>query len=119
MPETALISVADLSERGVTTVETPLGKLAVGIADGKPFAVSDRCRHLRASLGRGKVTDDGCLECPWHGARYDVRTGEMTRGPQGAAFALARGAVKAYSNKLLPLKRYDVVERDGTLYLAH
>lgn len=118
MGEIELISLTDLPERGVTAIETPHGRLAVGVSDGKPFAVSDRCRHLRASLGRGRIAEDGCLECPWHGARYDVRTGEMTRGPQGAAFALARGAVRAYSSKLLPLKRYEVIERDGALYLA-
>ena len=113
-----LVAIDELGESGVTVVETTHGRLAVGIADGRPFAVSDRCRHLGASLGKGRVAEDGCLECPWHGARYDVASGEMTRGPQGLAFALARGAVKSYTNLALKLKRYPVVERDGILYLA-
>jgi 3-phenylpropionate/trans-cinnamate dioxygenase ferredoxin component len=113
-----LLARAELEESGVRAVETPHGRLAVGIADGEPFAVSDRCRHLGASLGKGRVADDGCLECPWHRARYDVRSGEMTRGPQGVAFLAARGAVMAYTNRAARLKRYPVVERDGDLYLA-
>jgi len=113
-----LVTLDQLGESGVTVVETPHGRLAVGIAGGRPFAVSDRCRHLGASLGTGRVAGDGCLECPWHGARYDVASGEMTRGPQGLAFAVARGAVKSYTNRALKLKRYPVVERDGALYLG-
>ena len=113
-----LIAVADLGESGVAAIETPVGKLAVGIANGQPFAVSDRCRHLFASLGKGHVTEDGCLECPLHHARYDVASGRMTRGPQGIAFAAARGVVKSYTNAGARLARHPVVERDGVLYLA-
>jgi nitrite reductase/ring-hydroxylating ferredoxin subunit len=114
---TRLVAREELGSSGVVSVETPHGKLAVGIADGVPFAVSDRCRHLFASLGQGRVTDEGCLECPWHRARYDVRTGKMTRGPQGAAFLVARDAVRAYTNLAFRLARYPVIERDGVLYL--
>jgi len=63
-------------------------------ARASPFAVSNRCRHLFASLGKGHVTDDGCLQCPWHAALYNVETGKMVRGPQGAFKPLA-GAIKA------------------------
>jgi nitrite reductase/ring-hydroxylating ferredoxin subunit len=113
-----LIAVAELGASGVATVDTPHGKLAVGISDGEPFAVSDRCRHLFASLGEGRVADDGCLECPRHRARYDVRTGAMTRGPQGMAFLAAREAIRLGASAAAPLARYPVEERDGVLYLA-
>src|ERR1700738_39374 len=90
-----LVAVDDLGPSRVVVVEeTPHGALAVGISAGKPFAVSNRCRHLFASPGRGRVTDDGCLQCPWHGALYNVDTGAMVRGPQGA-FKPVAGAVKA------------------------
>ena len=90
-----LVAIDDLGDSQVTVVEeTPHGALAVGMSEGKPFAVSNRCRHLFASLGNGHVTDDGCLECPWHAALYDVGTGKMVRGPQGAFKPLA-GAIKA------------------------
>jgi 3-phenylpropionate/trans-cinnamate dioxygenase ferredoxin component len=112
-----LISVAELSESGVARVETRHGRLAVGIAGGRPFAVSNRCRHLFASLGEGRIAEGGCLECPWHHARYDVASGRMTRGPQGVAFLAVRELVRAYTNVGFRLKRYPVVERDGVLYL--
>ncbi|MEK6328342.1 MAG: Rieske (2Fe-2S) protein [Actinomycetota bacterium] len=111
-----LIAVDDLGASQVTVVdETPHGALAVGVSAGRPFAVSNRCRHLFASLGKGQVTDDGCLECPWHGARYDVGTGKMVRGPQGAFKPLA-GAVKATTGAM-PLKTFPVEVRDGAIWL--
>ena len=79
---TRLVAVDELPGSRVTVVEgTPHGTLAVGISGGQPFAVSNRCRHLFASLGQGDVTEEGFLQCPWHGARFNLRTGEATTGP--------------------------------------
>jgi 3-phenylpropionate/trans-cinnamate dioxygenase ferredoxin component len=112
-----LVAVDDLGDSQVAVVEeTPHGALAVGISGGKPFALSNRCRHLFASLGRGRVTDDGCLECPWHAALYDVGTGRMVRGPQGAFKPLA-GAVKATAGAR-SLKTFPVEMRDGAIWLV-
>ena len=38
---------------------------------GKIRALSDICVHRGASLSHGRVTD-GCVECPYHGWRYDA-----------------------------------------------
>jgi nitrite reductase/ring-hydroxylating ferredoxin subunit len=112
-----LITVEDLGSSQVAVVEeTPHGALAVGISAGKPFAVSNRCRHLFASLGKGHVTEDGCLQCPWHAALYDVGTGKMVRGPQGAFKPLA-GAVKATAGAR-SLKTFPVEVRDGAIWLV-
>ena len=113
---TRLVAVDDLGDSQVAVVEkTPHGALAVGISADKPFAVSNRCRHLLASLGNGHVTDDGCLECPWHASRYDVATGKMVRGPQ-ASFKPLAGIVKGTTGRL-PLKRFPVELRDGAIWL--
>jgi 3-phenylpropionate/trans-cinnamate dioxygenase ferredoxin subunit len=113
---TRLVSVEDLSASQVTVVEdTPHGALAVGLSAGKPFAVSNRCRHLFASLGNGRVTEEGCLECPWHAALFDVATGKMVRGPQGAFKPIA-GAVKATTGAR-SLKTFPVELRDGAIWL--
>src|SRR5271165_2819784 len=116
-PAVRLVSVDDLGNSHVTVVEdTPHGALAVGMSGDMPFAVSNRCRHLRASLGKGRVADDGCLECPWHAALYDVRNGKMVRGPQGAFKPLA-GAVKATAGARA-LKTFPVEVRDGAIWLV-
>jgi nitrite reductase/ring-hydroxylating ferredoxin subunit len=59
------------------------GQWTVGNRDGEYFAVSSRCRHQLADLSKGSLDADGCLVCPWHQAKYDVRTGEMVEGPRG------------------------------------
>ena len=94
------------------------GRYAVGNAGGELFAVTRRCRHLGADLANGSVDREGCLVCPWHGARYDVTTGRMTRGPQGF-FAKLPGSDAGYRllTRVLPLGRGVVVERDGTVFV--
>ncbi len=38
---------------------------------GRLGALIDRCPHRGVALSLGRVTDDGCLECPFHGWRFD------------------------------------------------
>lgn len=44
-------------------------------------AVSDICTHQHFSMSQGDVLADGTLQCAWHGARFDCRTGEVRQGP--------------------------------------
>jgi nitrite reductase/ring-hydroxylating ferredoxin subunit len=73
----------------------PAGPWAVVNRGGRYSAVSRRCRHQLADLAGGSLDVEGCLVCPWHGSRYDVRTGEMVDGPRG--FLLYRGPTPVYS----------------------
>ena len=79
MTEPDRIPAADLPPGAVRRV----GDWAVGNRDGQYFAVSRRCRHQLADLSEGSIDAEGCLVCPWHQSRYDVRTGEMVEGPRG------------------------------------
>lgn len=99
-------------------VVTGAGKYAVGSVDGERFAVTRRCRHLRADLAEGSVNADGCLECPWHQATYDVGSGRMVDGPQGV-FAKIPGLGAGFRllTTILPLGRGKVTERDGTVFV--
>jgi nitrite reductase/ring-hydroxylating ferredoxin subunit len=82
------------------------------------FAVTRHCRHLYADLANGSIDEQGCLVCPWHGSKYDVRTGRMVRGPQGVFARIpGLGTVFKALTLVLPLGRGRVVERDGNLYV--
>ena len=97
---------------------TGAGRWAVGNADGTFFALTRRCRHLGVDLAGGHVDGEGCLVCPWHGSRYDPRTGRMVEGPRGA-FAKVPGlgaSLKALT-RVAPLGVGRVEERDGTLFV--
>jgi nitrite reductase/ring-hydroxylating ferredoxin subunit len=112
--ETRVGATSDLPPGRITGA----GSYAVGNAAGKLFAVTRRCRHLRADLAGGSIDDEGCLVCPWHGAKYDIDTGRMVRGPQGI-YARIPGSDFAYRalTRVLPLRRGEVEERGGTLFV--
>ena len=95
------------------------GRFAVGNIDGRYFAVTRRCRHLGADLAGGSIDENGCLVCPWHRSAYDVASGRMVRGPQGA-FARVPGLDAAFRllTRVVPLGRARVSERDGDLYVG-
>lgn len=94
------------------------GPWAAGNAAGELFAVTRRCRHLYADLAEGSIDGAGCLVCPRHGARYDVETGRMVRGPQGV-FAKVPGLGASFGllTRGLPLGRGRVTVRDGEVFV--
>ena len=114
-----LLALGDVPAGGVAEVEhAEHGTLAVGLAGGVPFAVSNVCRHQFAKLGRGQVRD-GCLECPWHRARYDVASGAMVSPPKGRVFGFPPYArtVQGVANAGFRLETYPVAIRDGAIWL--
>lgn len=44
------------------------------------YAIDAACTHVRGPLEKGEVSG-GIVTCPWHGSQFDVRTGEVRRGP--------------------------------------
>ena len=41
------------------------------------FATQANCRHMFAPLVRGKIITDCNVQCPFHRARFDIRTGQV------------------------------------------
>jgi nitrite reductase/ring-hydroxylating ferredoxin subunit len=73
---------------------------------------------MSADLANCKLDDQGRLVSRWHQSAYDVRTGRMLRGPQGT-FGQVPSLRAAYrvSTRVVPLRRGQVVERDGSLFV--
>ncbi|MHB8275575.1 MAG: Rieske 2Fe-2S domain-containing protein [Dermatophilaceae bacterium] len=73
---------------------------------------------MRADLAGGSIDEDGCVVCPWHGAKYDVSTGRMVRGPQGI-FAKIPGLSASFKalTWVFPLKRGTIEQRGSALYV--
>ena len=71
-------------------------KIVVCNVSGEYFAISDVCSHDDGELisGDGELVDVCQLECPRHGARFDVKTGKATRMP-------AVAPIKTYKVKVL------------------
>ncbi len=62
-------------------------------------AVADHCTHAEFNMSDGILRADGTIECVWHGARFDCRSGEAVRGP--AVDPLAVYAVREQDGRVL------------------
>jgi len=54
-------------------------RIALFNVDGTFFALDSTCTHKGGPLTEGEISGHK-VTCPWHGARFDVRTGEVV-GP--------------------------------------
>lgn len=52
----------------------------VGLVDGEPYSIDNACPHNGGPLAEGSLRD-GCVTCPWHLWRFDLRTGEQCGNP--------------------------------------
>jgi nitrite reductase/ring-hydroxylating ferredoxin subunit len=48
---------------------------------GKTHAVGPKCTHFGAPLKNGVLSASGRLTCPWHGACFQVATGDVEDAP--------------------------------------
>jgi nitrite reductase/ring-hydroxylating ferredoxin subunit len=69
---------------------------------GEIHATSDRCGHMNASLYDGTL-DGLVVTCAFHGSQFDLRTGEVVRGPQVAA--LSPELIKEIPEQVLAIMR--------------
>jgi len=49
--------------------------------EGAISALSDICTHQHFAMSQGDLLHDGTIQCAWHGARFDCRTGEVKQIP--------------------------------------
>ena len=73
-PQLDLGPVAALRQRVPLRVDTPRGEVRVVTIGDELVAHVTTCPHLGGPLGDAPIID-GCITCPWHGYRFDVRTG--------------------------------------------
>lgn len=69
------VQVPNTIEPGrVVSIEVDGRRIAVCQVDGQYYAIDDLCSHDGGPLDQGEVRDHE-IECPRHGARFDVRSG--------------------------------------------
>jgi 3-phenylpropionate/trans-cinnamate dioxygenase ferredoxin subunit len=68
--------VADVPPGRVTVVEVADHDIALCNVDGEIYAIANVCTHDDGPLGEGYLLGDE-IECPRHGARFNVRSGEV------------------------------------------
>ena len=70
----------DIQPSQMKEVEVAGEKVCVINVDGKFYAIDNVCTHEGGPLAEGTL-EGYEVECPWHGSRFDVRTGEVINPP--------------------------------------
>jgi 3-phenylpropionate/trans-cinnamate dioxygenase ferredoxin subunit len=50
-------------------------RICLARVENQFFAVEDKCSHNGESLSKGKINYLGEVVCPWHGYRFQLKTG--------------------------------------------
>ncbi len=80
-------------------VEVGNVRIVLANVDGSIYALEDRCSHQDYPLSDGELEDNE-LECLYHGARFDVRTGQPVQLPA-----------------IRPVRMFDVEVRDQEIFV--
>jgi ferredoxin-NADP reductase/nitrite reductase/ring-hydroxylating ferredoxin subunit len=88
----------DLREGGLLRVELFGKPLVLSMVNGKVYALDAVCSHEGGPLEEGAL-EGYEIECPWHGSKFDVRTGEVTNPP--AEIPQLSYEVKVENDKIL------------------
>ena len=74
---------SDLSPGASKVVQADSHSIALFNVEGTFYAIDNKCTHRGGPLGEGELTGD-TVECPWHGAHFNVKTGAVTSPPAPA-----------------------------------
>jgi nitrite reductase/ring-hydroxylating ferredoxin subunit len=90
----ALCPLDSLPEgEGMYPFEIGSRRVVIYRVEGAIYATDNVCSHAFALLTDGWL-EDGLVECPLHGAQFDVRTGEAVRGPADCPVATFQTRVR-------------------------
>ncbi len=99
MDKIKTLKTSELSLNSSKVISLSDKQIALFNHEGEYYALDDMCSHAEASLSEGDVYD--CkVECPLHGAEFDLKTGDAVTLP----------ATK-------PVNKYKVNVEDGYIFL--
>lgn len=75
--------VDDIEQGKGICVRVGKKNIAIFHVDGNFYALDDYCPHKGAPLASGYLSATD-VTCPWHGASFDLATGNGVGGPCGA-----------------------------------
>jgi 3-phenylpropionate/trans-cinnamate dioxygenase ferredoxin subunit len=79
---TDVAAVQDVPDGKLLGVKLPDGtRVCLYNRHGIIGAVAGMCTHAEYPMDMGTMRADGTIECGWHGARFDCRTGAVCRPP--------------------------------------
>src|SRR5207245_9136646 len=82
-----LAAAEDVPEGGSRCVDLQGRRYALFKVRGTVYCLDNTCTHLGGPLCEGTLREF-VVQCPWHGSRFDIRSGQVVGRP-------ARSAVRA------------------------
>jgi nitrite reductase/ring-hydroxylating ferredoxin subunit len=99
---TVVCPAAELAEGATKVVYLGGHQVSVFNISGEFYAIGDRCSHARGPLSEGVVDPVDCsVTCPWHYAKFDLKTGKVLDGVASS-----------------PVASYKIEVRDGTIHVG-
>jgi nitrite reductase/ring-hydroxylating ferredoxin subunit len=92
----------DIQPSTMKAVDLASERVCIVNIEGIYYAIGNVCTHVGGPLDEGTLEGDE-VECPWHGSKFDVRTGEPTKPP--ARQAVPKYEVKVEDNNILVRKQ--------------
>jgi 3-phenylpropionate/trans-cinnamate dioxygenase ferredoxin component len=110
----------DLTDGSMARVYIEGKDIVLARVDGKYYAASGRCPHMRGFLSRGKLKGT-VVTCPVHGSRFDLKDGRVVRWVEGSGYKSLIGkfmsAMGIAAKEAKPLDVY-AVKIDGDRIMA-
>jgi 3-phenylpropionate/trans-cinnamate dioxygenase ferredoxin subunit len=76
-----ICKLGDIPENGMKSFDIDGDPVLVAKVNGDLYAIADTCSHALAYLSEGELLDDCRVQCPDHGAIFDLKTGEALALP--------------------------------------
>ncbi len=94
-------STAEVPEGGMKKVMLGGQQVLLANVKGKFYAIGNVCTHVGGPLDKGRL-DSHEVECPLHGSRFNVTTGQVKRGPAARPEPVYEVKVEGSEVKLRP-----------------
>ncbi|KAF8756955.1 Rieske [2Fe-2S] domain [Rhizoctonia solani] len=89
-----VLDASELADGQLKQVEFENGHVLLSKIGDKIHATSAFCTHYGAPLAKGVLTKDGRVVCPWHGACFQVCSGDIEDAPAPDALHSFKAEIK-------------------------
>ena len=92
-------SVTDIPEGKIKEFEVNGESIIIINLNGKFYAYRNECSHMELELTDSEI-EGNILTCPWHGAKFNIETGEAVQLPASE-----------------PLEKYELKIEDDSIFI--
>lgn len=114
MSWTKVIAADTLPSGSRQVIKVGNHKLLLLNHEGQLYAVNNQCPHMKISMKKGKITEEGAIVCPMHRSVFDLKTGEVKDWtPWPPLVGKAMGMISQQK----PLPVFSIKEEDGSIWV--